>query len=316
MLGIYSRSRGKMYVLVKNGSFQRIHLSAGEVRLLYILFCLETGFSGDVLVKDMYMSNDGVRRVVPRYEDGVSEASKPIVERQACFAARGGKMKAPRRHHLTPSKQVALLQQIENEGRFVSPFTRYGAYDGVVESLVRLGENESHLFGDVVEEIEKYLSEEASRGKSQRTAWEKFRDRRPRSETSAKDCPGRIMQNILVLQRIGGADPYALKLSQLGACIDVLKSPEGAPFIRLRTGIASGGHVVPINEMKKRKCPRPSGVDYLISRKVFQDGVAKSDVLAESKEDIHESVQDVSGPSGQDIELQDRASVSSVDSSS
>lgn len=221
--------------------------------------------------KDVQRGTLTGKKMPNRYEDGIEEASKPIADRKACFYTRSGEMKAPRRHHLRPEQHQVLLDRMTTSGHFVSPFTKYGAYDGVVEALVRLGENEAHLFGDVVEEVEKYLSEDESKDKGNRTAWEKFRDRRARSMRAGKDHIGRIMQNITVLQRIGGVDPYALKLSQLGACIDVLKDERGAPLIKLRTGIPEGDHVVPMNETKKRQCSRPSGVNFLVSRRFFPD---------------------------------------------
>jgi len=197
---------------------------------------------------DLKMSNNN-RKV---YKDHVTESSKPIKDRSAVITGRSGAL-CPRRHHLIESDQNKYIKLSEDKGRLHCPYKNYGAYYGVVESLSRLGENESHLLGSVIIEFEKYMSEESSIKKG-RTAWERFRDRQTRSVKSGLDHMGRIQQNIQVLQRLGGDHPYGLKLAQLGCCIDILQGEKGQQLIRLRTGIPAGEPIMPVNDFKSRKC--------------------------------------------------------------
>jgi len=219
---------------------------------------------------------------VQMYGDrAATEASKPIAERERMFTGRDGETQAPRRHHLPPEQQQKLLEAIEASGKFVSPYKRYGAYWGITEALARLGENESHLAGDVLRSFEEVMSEEESKDNGQRTAWDRFRDKPAKSKRSGLALEGRFLQDVRVLQRIGGRHPYALKLAQLGACIDILSGPLDAPMIRLRTGIPAGGEVSPINEKRKRESPRT--LDFLISRKIYKD--AESDVAGSTNDE-------------------------------
>lgn len=198
------------------------------------------------------------------YADHAAEASKPISERSAVIKGRNGDL-VPRRHHLKAEEQEALLKEIATAGRFKSPYKRYGAYDGAVEALSRMGENESHLVGQVLEEFQNVMSDDASKNKTGKTAWERFESKPARSQKCALDHMGRFTQNLQILQRMGGDHPYGLKLAQLGGCIDILQGEKGQQLIRLRTGIPRGDEVKPINEFKKRKVLKsresyPSGV--------------------------------------------------------
>ena len=189
------------------------------------------------------------------YSDHVDEASKPISQRASVVVGRLGTL-PPRRHHLTVEDQERLQASAEKEGRFISPFKKFGAYDGVIEALSRLGEGETHILGQVLGEFEAYMSDSVSKDKRDRTAWERFRDRKARSKNSGLDHMGRFQQNIQVLQRLGGDHPYGLKLAQLGCCIDILKGDKGQQLVRLRTRISRGDEVKPLNEFKTRKCSR------------------------------------------------------------
>jgi len=189
------------------------------------------------------------------YFHHVNEASKPISERMSVSQGREGLL-PPRRHHLLPEQQDALLRIIEKEGSFRSPFKKFGAYDGLIASLILLGENENHGLGDVLTMFEKYMSGDDSKDSNGFTAWDRFRNKKSRSQKTGLDYVGRLRQNIAVLQRMGGEHPYALKLAQLGCCVDITKGKQGEFRVCLRTGIAEGLPVSPINEFKSRDCPR------------------------------------------------------------
>lgn len=205
------------------------------------------------------------------------EASKPVTERRTVASSRGG-TQVIRRHHLLPDRQDKILAEMEESGHFVSPFKRYGAYDGLVMSLARLGENETHMLGDVLREFEAYMSAEESKDGRSRTAWEKFKGKKPRSESTGLDYVAKVRQNANVLQRMGGAHPYALKLAQLGSCVDILRGEDGAFSLRLRTGIPSGAAITPLNEFKQRECSR--SVDSIPSRIRFSGSSSGGSIVS------------------------------------
>ena len=189
------------------------------------------------------------------YLDHAAEASRPISQRKPVSQGRQGTL-PPRRRHLLPDQQDELLKRMADDGGFVSPYKRFGAYDGLVMALARLGENESHALGQVLGEFERYMSDEDSKDGRDRTAWDRFRDKKSRSEKTGLDHMGRLKQNVTVLQRMGGEHPYALKLAQLGCCVDIMKGERGEFRVRLRTGVPIGDDIVPKNEFRSRDCPR------------------------------------------------------------
>lgn len=196
------------------------------------------------------------------YREVADQASKSLADRQAIVPGRNGKMVVPRCYHLKPEKAEGLIKAMSEKGRFVAPFRRGGAYWGVIEALAVLGTNKRHLFGKVAEKMQEVMSDDAVKdAKSGKTAWEKFVGRAPKSQKSPRDTLGKILQNIEVLQRLGGAHPYAYKIAQMGACINLYKTNEAGDegiYIELQTGIEDKQSIVPINERRDRRSPATS----------------------------------------------------------
>jgi len=201
-----------------------------------------------------------VRKNVRFYKDIAQETMKPLSDRQAVAIGRGGRKLIPRCHHLS-AEEIALHQEKCNKaGRFLSPYRgTEGQYNAILEALSLLGENKVHLSSAVYKKIEEIQSDPKTVDSSGKTAWERFINKPLRNEDTGRSAFRRFQQNCCVLQRLGGQNPYGLKLAQVGACIDIVKvsqtTPDGkAVFIEgvcLRTGIKD--LVTPINESKKRK---------------------------------------------------------------
>lgn len=184
------------------------------------------------------------------YTDHIVEASKEIKNRKNTILKKDGTMTAIRRHHISPEDQKQFIERIEEEGRFVSPYRRGGGYWGIVESLSQLGENKEHAFGIFWDNFISVMSDESLPKKNGQTPWEVFSDR-PRRSENGKSVIEKIHQNIRVLQRLGGANPYGMKLAQLSACIDVLGTVKDTR-ICLRTGISKGADIIPIKETSRQ----------------------------------------------------------------
>jgi hypothetical protein len=146
--------------------------------------------------------------------------------------------------------QVMYRQRSLELGRFIAPYRTGGGYWGIVETLSLLGENKEHLFSVFWQKFIDVMSNE-SLSEDGRTPWETFSGRPLRSRTSGKNVIEKVEQNIRVLQRLGGTNPYGLKLAQLNACIDVLGNQKEMR-LRLRTGIESGVAVLPVREIRRK----------------------------------------------------------------
>lgn len=203
------------------------------------------------------------------YYDFITEASKSISDRKANVVGRNGEMRAIRRHHLDIEGQSEFMKLSADAGRFISPYKKFFGYWGVTEALSILGSNKYHPIADVLKAMESVLSTEESKNGAGKTAWEVFKGKRPRSRKNGLDWFGRVLQNLTVLQRIGGDDPYGLKLIQLGACIDLKKDEHGSPLAQLRTGVPKDEKITPVNEIKKRTCSR--SIESLPSMIIFSD---------------------------------------------
>ena len=115
-----------------------------------------------------------------------------------------------------------------------------------------------------------------------------------------RDAFDRIMQNIRVLQRLGGANPYGLKLAQVGACINVYGT-KSKPYVELQIGIRSGEDVAPVNEARERNYPKsisavssgfmPGDETYVVDW-LSLDKLAAPSTLADA---VAEAEQDVDG---------------------
>ena len=186
------------------------------------------------------------------YTDHAAEASLPITQRPESIKKRDGTMTRVRRHHMSMDDQAEFRKQAAEAGRFVAPYRTGGGYWGIVETLSQLGENAEHTFADFWTKFMEVMSDEALKDKQNRTPWEVFSGRSLRSETTGKGVIDKVHQNIRVLQRLGGANPYGLKLAQLNACIDVLGTKTDMR-LRLRTRIADGEGVIPLREVRERE---------------------------------------------------------------
>jgi hypothetical protein len=60
---------------------------------------------------------------------------------------------------------------------------------------------------------------------------------------------GRIVQNFRTLQRLGGINPYAYKLKQLLATVDVRREADGIWYFRLNTSWTSIESVAPFYDI-------------------------------------------------------------------
>lgn len=203
------------------------------------------------------------------YYDHVGEAVKPIAERKETITGRNGQKRAIRRHHMTMQVQTEFLRQSQEAGKLVSPYKKFTSYWGVTSALADLGENQWHPPADLLKAMESRMSHDDSKNKRGKTAWDRFKGRPARSKDRGLDYLGRLVQNLNVLQRLGGRDPYGLKLAQLGACIDIKPNEVGLTLARLRTGVEKDEPITPLNEIKRRKCAR--SVESIPSQICFPD---------------------------------------------
>jgi len=185
------------------------------------------------------------------YSDHAGIAALPITQRPETVKARKGEMARIRRHHIDIENQSKLMNDSIVSGRFVSPYRRGGGYWGIIETLSLLGENQEHSFSVFWDKFMEVMND-SSLSSGGKTPWEKFSEKPVRSKLTGKNVIEKVHQNVRVLQRLGGANPYGLKLAQMRACIDVLGSSEEIS-LRLRTGITEGADVVPMREINKRE---------------------------------------------------------------
>lgn len=192
-----------------------------------------------------------------KYVEHISEANRPIGERTPTVPSRKGELLTVRRHHINLTDQMELRSQAQAAGRFIAPYRVGSIYWSIVEALSLLGENKEHTFAAFWGKLEEVMSQHKAEGGI--TQWEKYCGRALRSASTGKNVIERTHQNIRVLQRLGGANPYGLKLAQLNACIDVLGDSNGVRFC-LRTGIPNGSEVVPVCEIRGRSYQVASAV--------------------------------------------------------
>jgi hypothetical protein len=189
------------------------------------------------------------------YTEVAGIADEPIARRGAVAQGRGENLKIPRRYHLSAEKLISLRKRMAEENKFISPYGENRLYTYIIDSLVSLGIDQAHPIGAVWAKFQE-ISSKPETMKGGKTAWQRFSERETRNADTGLDDFSRFVQNIEVLQRFGGITPYGLKLAQVGACIDVLVEMNGAYRgmikIQLRTGIADGDPVKPVNLNRKR----------------------------------------------------------------
>jgi hypothetical protein len=182
------------------------------------------------------------------YSDHIGAAVLPIGERPASVVSRKGEMAKIRCHHISQTDQAQLRLESLQSGRFISPYRKKSVYWGIVETLSLMGENEEHAFDIFWQRFVEIMSDDSLKDDSGKTPWDNFSNRPLRSRITGKNVVEKVHQNIRVLQRLGGANPYGLKLAQLNACIDVLGAKKNIRLC-LRTGITDGQGVSPIREI-------------------------------------------------------------------
>lgn len=202
-----------------------------------------------IFVGDVQMGKVNGRQV---YLDVATHANVPVNERKAVVNGRGGERKIPRRYHLQADEIVALRNQMQEAGKFISPYGTGRIYTYIIESLVALGAGKAHDFNLVYDKFKELASSEKTRNSLGKTLWDRFADKEVRNIETGRDAMGKFMQNLEVLQRLGGDHPYAFKLAQVGACIDILTDQNQQVMVQLRTGIADGDIVKPVNTNRRR----------------------------------------------------------------
>ena len=235
------------------------------------------------------------------YKTHAAEASLPITERPESVKRRDGTMTRVRRHHMGMDDQAENRKLAAEAGRFMAPYRRGSGYWAIIETLSLLGENEEHQFGKFWAKFMEVMNDSELKGNSGRTPWEVFLGRPMRSDTTGLNVVDKVHQNICVLQRLGGANPYGLKLAQLNACIDILGSKTDMR-LRLRTQIPDGDGVFPIREIRK-KAFTPTTV--VPAGYCFAEGISDTRSVAVAVEQAMSVSSSTGGmaKSGEDVEV-------------
>jgi hypothetical protein len=174
------------------------------------------------------------------YVDIMQEAEKKSKDRKAILCKKDGSKIVPRKYHLTLGELFLLEREWRLTKRFPNPFKKKGIFHMIIEALIDLGIDKKHSFPDLKAKIKELMTQEGK--------WEKFINKPCRNSYSSKDVNGRIIQNIMLLQRLGGYNPFGISVMQLGSCLDIFQRKDGVPAFRLRTGIDNIEKKPPINE--------------------------------------------------------------------
>lgn len=187
------------------------------------------------------------------YKDIATEANPPLRDRAAVAKGRGGKNKIARCYHLKPDEMITLKKKMTESGTFISPYGAGRIYTAIINSLVALGTGKAHPISLVFTKFEEICTLESTKDEDGKTMWDRFMGKSPRNEATARDPFAKFLQNIEVLQRLGGAHPYAFKLAQVGACINIYVAQNQQINVELKTGIPVDSEVKPINMNRQRK---------------------------------------------------------------
>jgi hypothetical protein len=199
-------------------------------------------------------SSKKVKKQITSYSAISKLVEVPHDKREALPIGRAGKEIIPRMHHVSRQDINTLKEEFAETGKFPNPHNR-GFYGSLTQALVDLGINETHSLPTVMKRVQKLMSDEDTKDADGATAWDRFEKRPSRSKKTGKDMEGRFHQNISVLQRLSGFNPYGRKLLDVGqkvmgepgGVIDLLVGPNGAQSLRLNTKSAK-----PINDTKLR----------------------------------------------------------------
>lgn len=199
--------------------------------------------------------------VVKNYSDIEAGVEKCLGEREDIFNRRGS-LVTPRKYHMTDKQSnkgrarwLASIKDVSDEIKdkssteFFNPYRPNGSFYGAIQSLYLLGANEWHAFGKVRSKMEEDMRTRKS-STNRQNSWEKFAYRGPREgAASTKDLMGRIIANYRTLQRLGGINPYAYKLKQLLATVDIRREADGIWYFSLNTSWTSMEGVKPFYDV-------------------------------------------------------------------
>jgi hypothetical protein len=189
------------------------------------------------------------------YSEILPITSLPIASRRVLAIGRGGNKIKPRKHHLNTAQIDQLKAEFRDSGKIPSPFNK-GAYHFTLMALIALGVNRKHPIAEAMAKFKELGSDKDTKNAAGQTFYQYFRDKDAKgSEETSLDWQDRFEQNIRVLQRFGGMNPYGYKLNQVGTqvcrykglVIDLLKGKDGEVFVRLNTEANR-----PVNELKTR----------------------------------------------------------------
>jgi hypothetical protein len=186
------------------------------------------------------------------YLDIASQVNGPLSNRSAILNGRGGEKKIPRCYHLKPDEIVQLKKEMSESGKFISPYGPGRIYTYILNALSELGENQPHSLIKAYSKFKELATKSETIKKDSSTLWDRFNKKAPRNTSTGRDPFSKFVQNLEVLQRLGGNNPYALKLAQVGACINILVDKERQVTVELRTGIPAGETIKPVNLNRKR----------------------------------------------------------------
>lgn len=151
-----------------------------------------------------------------------------------------------RRHHIPTKDLQELKKEAAEAGTFPNPYPKEGTYRAIVQSLINLSPDTWHSFDAMYNGVKEVMKEWKRDGN--RTAWTYFMERskedaaernkgvkkttdRVSSERLARE---RILRNAMVLQRLGGANPYGNRLAQVSAAIQIVTDREHY-YLKLKT---------------------------------------------------------------------------------
>jgi len=195
-------------------------------------------------------------RDIDKYDSVIGETSKSSKHRNKVTNSRGKKV-SPRKYHLSEEEETRLIKIRDETGTFPNPYKRNGVYSSLIQSLINLGENQSHKFIDVKNEMKRIMSDQTN--KDGVSLWEIFYNKQTnnKSNLSQWDVNTRIEHTAKILQRLGGLHPYGYKLKQLCGCIDLLPSTdpllENKYNVRLNTGFSNPNQVQPVKPVTKKR---------------------------------------------------------------
>jgi len=191
------------------------------------------------------------------------EAGKQVI-------SKNGKLVLRRKYHMTEEEKTATrtswlldVRKVDKRIRkksgrlFFNPY-RKGIYYYQIQSLFLLGGNQWHSLSDVLKKIEAIMSAIPAKGPGFFNAWEKYKGKSERDHAvKCKDHIGRIQENFIFFQRLGERHPYAYKLMQVGAAIDMKRVSKrgisnGIFFYRLST-YSNTAKAFPIRNYKRFK---------------------------------------------------------------